>query len=290
VHTRFIQAGAATGRMASENPNMQNIPVSSEHGKNVRRAFLAPPGKKLLSLDYSQVELRIAAMMSGDEKLIEIFKEGRDVHSAVAARVFRKKEEEVTKEERRAAKAINFGVIYGMGANALRQSLAQGGNTVTQADANQYLDDYFAAFAKLSIFLDETKASAARKGYTETMFGRRRYLDGLASRIPYIRAAAERMALNAPLQGTGADIVKIAIIRVDQVLKDRKLDKKAVLLLQVHDELVYEVDEKAVREVATVIKETMESVIPKEKTHGVSLEVGVSVGNNWEELESVSIV
>lgn len=288
VHTHFIQSGAATGRMASENPNMQNIPINSEHGRNVRRAFIAPPGNILLSLDYSQMELRIAAMISGDEKLIEIFREGRDVHAAVAARVFRKKEEEVTKDERRAAKAINFGVIYGMGANALRQSLAQGGATVTQSDAEQYLNDYFAVFSKLAAFLDETKATAAKRGYTETMFGRRRYLDGLASRIPYIRAAAERMALNAPLQGTGADIVKISMIRIDERLKKEKCDKKATLLLQVHDELVYEVDEKSAKEIAILLKKEMESVVPEQKTRGVSLSVGARQGRNWEDLEPVS--
>lgn len=289
VHTRFIQAGAATGRMASENPNMQNIPVNSEHGKNVRRAFIAPSGKVLLALDYSQMELRLAAILSKDEKLIEIFKGDKDVHTEVAASVFMKSPKDVTSDERRAAKAINFGILYGMGANALRASLSQGGQIVTQSDASRYLEEYFKNFSGLAAFLDETKANAARRGYTETMFGRRRYLDGMASRIPYIRAAAERMALNAPVQGSGADIVKLAIIEIDKVIKNKKLDSKAALLLQVHDELVFEVDEKSVREVATIFQKTMESIVPLEKTEGVILAVGVSIGKNWEDMEELAI-
>lgn len=287
VHTRFIQAGAATGRMASENPNMQNIPVNSEHGKNVRRAFIAPKGKVLLALDYSQMELRLAAILSKDKKLIEIFKGDKDVHTEVAASVFMKLPKEVTADERRAAKAINFGILYGMGANALRASLSQGGKVVTQSDASRYLDEYFRTFSGLAAFLDETKANAARRGYTETMFGRRRYLDGMASRIPYIRAAAERMALNAPVQGSGADIVKLAIIEGDTVIKNKKLESKVALLLQVHDELVFEVDEKLVKEIAALLKNMMESVVPLEKTEGVILAVGASVGQNWEDMDEL---
>lgn len=290
LHAHFIQTGTTTGRMSSESPNMQNIPVNSDHGKRVRRAFVASPGALLLCVDYSQMELRIAAMMSRDEQLSSIFKEGRDVHAAVAARVFNKEESRVTKDERRAAKAINFGVLYGMGAQALRQSLSQGGNMVTLAEAEAYLTDYFNAFSQLAVFLDETKASAARLGYTTTMFGRRRYFDGLSSRIPYIRAAAERMALNAPIQGTGADIVKIAMKRADEALVKHGLHKDAGLIMQVHDELVYEVKEGALHTTSALLKKTLESIVPPEKQHGVTLAVGVSAGKNWEDVQPITVL
>jgi DNA polymerase-1 len=287
IHARFVQSGTTTGRMSSEQPNLQNIPIKTEHGRRIRRAFVAREGKVLLSVDYSQIELRIAAMLSGDEKLISIFTQGQDVHTAVAARVFGKAEGEVTKEERRAAKVINFGVMYGMGANALRQNLAQGGEVVTQKDAERYLDEYFKTFAGLSRFLDETKAQAARRGFTQTMFGRRRYFDGLSSHIPYIRAAAERMAINAPVQGTGADIVKIAMIRVDEMVKKEGLEEAIQLILQVHDELVFEVAKSDVGSVAQKIRAVMESVIPEELARGVRPVAEAKAGMNWDEMKPV---
>lgn len=287
IHARFILSGTTTGRMASKEPNLQNIPISTEHGKRVRRAFVAPLGRLLLAIDYSQIELRIAAILSRDPAFIEIFTQGRDIHAAVAARVFGKEESLVTVEERRAAKAINFGILYGMGVNALRESLSQGGKKITQIEAQTFLDDYFAAFPRLAVFLDETKGLAARRGYTETLFGRRRYLDGLSSRIPYIRAAAERMAINAPVQGTEADVVKIAMKRVDDFLKQENLEQDAALILQVHDELVFEVNEKKAASLAKQLCAVMEDIVPKEKTFGVRLSVEASVGKNWEDMESV---
>jgi len=285
LHTHFIQTGTTTGRMASENPNMQNIPIKSELGKVIRTAFIAENGFKLAAFDYSQIELRIAAFLSGDEKLISIFKEGKDVHTSVAASVFKVKPEEVTPEMRRKAKVINFGIIYGMGVLALKQNLG-----TSREEAQNFLNDYFATFSTLAAYLDRIKAETARKGYTETFFGRRRYFEGIKSKIPYIRASAERMAINAPIQGTEADIIKLAMIKVDEYLRLEKLENNVFPLLQVHDELVYEIradgKEKASPEkVVAEIEKIMQSVMDLKDTKGVTLASHASIGNNWGELK-----
>lgn len=284
LHTHFLQAGTTTGRFSSINPNLQNIPIKTEAGRKIRKAFVADKGYVLLALDYSQIELRVAAILSEDKDLIKIFKDGDDVHAAVASRVFGVKEEDVTKEMRRQAKVINFGIIYGMGINALKDNL--GG---TRVEAEEFYNQYFKKFPGVAEYLDSIKREVAKLGYTSTLFGRRRYFPAIKSPIQYIRAAAERMAVNAPIQGTAADIIKIAIKRADDEIKNKKLSDKVELLLQVHDELIYEVKEGSEKEAAKVIEEAMEGVL-KDKVknpHQVPVLVNVSIGKNWGELEAI---
>lgn len=276
LHARFIQAGATTGRMASQDPNLQNIPIKSDLGKAIRHAFIAEEGFDLCGFDYSQMELRIAAFMSGDEKLIGIFKRGEDVHRSVASFVFKVAPEAVTPEMRRQAKVINFGIIYGMGVLALKQNLG-----TTREEAQKFLNDYFETFSTLAAYLDRVKAEASRKGYTETFFGRRRYFEGITSKIPYIRAQAERMAINAPLQGTGADVIKLAMVRVAEYIHKHGLEKDIFPLLQVHDELIYEIKKGKTEVHAPEIRKIMESVIDPKDTQGVVLEAHASTGPNW---------
>jgi DNA polymerase-1 len=275
VHTRYVQIGAATGRMASLDPNLQNIPIKSELGRRIRHAFVASKGMELVSFDYSQVELRLAAIMSGDEGLIEIFKNGRDVHTEVAARVFGKNSSLDAYEQRRRAKVINFGILYGMGVNALQQSLA-----TTRKEAQEFYNQYFETFPRLAEYLEDIKAEASRQGYTSTLFGRRRYFDGIKSSIPYVRASAERMAINAPLQGTSADIIKLAMIDIDKEFPD-------ILLLQVHDELVFEIKKDKVQEYTSTIQTIMESVVPEDKRRGVPIVVEGKIGKNWGEMKKL---
>ncbi len=290
LHTHFIQSGSSTGRMASEDPNIQNIPIKSDLGKKIRDAFVAEKGFKLAAFDYSQIELRIAAFLSGDPKLIDIFKRGDDVHTSVAASVFKVPPAEVTPEMRRRAKVINFGIIYGMGVLALKQNLG-----TSREEAQNFLNDYFATFSVLAAYLDRIKAETARKGYTETFFGRRRHFEGIRSKIPYIRASAERMAVNAPIQGTEADIIKLAMIRVDEYIRKEKLENDVFPLLQVHDELVYEIREnsakekvgekKSVEEITADIEKIMESIIDTKDTKGITLAAHASIGDNWGQLK-----
>ncbi len=298
LHAKFLQTGTTTGRMASSNPNLQNIPNESELGRNIRTAFISDNGTKLLSLDYSQIELRIAAFLAQDEKLIDIFKKGEDVHTAVASEVFDVPLDKVDKEMRRRAKVINFGIMYGMGVNALRVNLGSGQTLITKAhpaykglvsreEAQKYLNEYFKKFSGLAKFLENIKIEAERNGYTETFFGRRRYFEGLRSKIPFIRAMAERMAINAPIQGTEADIVKLAMVKIDEFLIKEKIDQKVKLLLNVHDELVYEVEENIISEIAPKIKSIMESLIPLKDTKGVLMKAEVSEGKNWKNMNKL---
>src|SRR3990167_5576031 len=279
LHTRYVQIGAATGRMASKDPNLQNIPIKTELGRRIRHAFLASAGMSLVSFDYSQIELRIAAILSGDEGLMEIFKKGRDVHAEVAARVFGKNSTIDPREQRRRAKVINFGILYGMGIVALQQELG-----TSRREAQEFYDQYFAAFPKLAGYIEATKGEANRQGYVETLFGRRRYLDGIKSPIPYVRAAAERMAINAPMQGTQADIIKIAMIEIDKLFTDKK---DAYQLLQVHDELVFEIADEKIAEYAPKIKEIMEAALPKKDAKGVPIVAEGKRGPNWGEMEKL---
>ena len=286
LHAKFLQTGTTTGRMASQDPNLQNIPNKSELGMEVRKAFRAEKGNKLVAFDYSQVELRIAAFLSGDKKLLEIFRKGEDVHTAVASEVFGVPQREVTKEMRRRAKVINFGIMYGMGVSALKVNLG-----TDRKEAQKFYDDYFTKFSGLASYLEAVKEDAKRVGYTETLFGRRRYFDGLKSKIPFIKAMAERMAVNAPIQGTEADIIKLAMIKVEEFLTTpaseghpslEKEGKKDIhLLLQVHDELVYEMPADLVAEISAKIKSIMENVVDTEKTKGVVCTVEYKVGDNW---------
>jgi DNA polymerase-1 len=282
IHPTFIQTGAATGRMASTDPAVQNIPIKTELGRAIRHAFIAEKGYKLCAFDYSQIELRIAAILSGDKKLIDIFKEGEDVHTAVAAQVFRVPVKEVDKEMRRKAKVVNFGILYGMGVNALKQNLNS-----TREEAQKFYDDYFKTFGTLASYLDGVKKEAARLGYTTTMYGRRRYFEGIKSRLPFIRAAAERMAINAPIQGTQADIVKLAMQEIDKHIKKEGAEGDVRLLLQIHDELIYEIKEKKIKEYDKVIRGVMEKVMAKDMTKGVPIVANASCGQNWGYMEEI---
>ncbi len=280
LHTHFLQSGTTTGRMASQEPNLQNIPVKSELGRAIRRAFIAEKGFKLVALDYSQMELRIAAFLSGDEKLIDIFKKGEDVHTQVASFVFNVEPKNITPEMRRQAKVINFGIIYGMGVLALKQNLGS-----TREEAQKFLNDYFNTFSTLASYLNKVKVETAEKGYTETLFGRRRYFEGIYSKIPYIKAQAERMAINAPIQGTEADIIKLAMVRIDEYFIEKKLDDIAFPLLQVHDELVFEIREDKAEEIAEEIKKIMEGIVGPKETKGIAMTAQIHIGMNWGELK-----
>jgi DNA polymerase-1 len=229
--------------------------------------------------------LRIAAALSGDEKLIRIFQRGGDVHAAVAAEVFGVPPELVDHEMRRRAKVINFGILYGMGVNALRANL---GESVSREEAAKYLEEYFKNFSGLRRYVDTTKADAARLGYTETLFGRRRYFPGIQSTLPGVRAQAERMAVNAPMQGTQSDIIKLAMVQADALIEKNGWKDKARLVLQVHDELVYELDEKIVEEAARAIRKVMEHVVEGGVLSGVPIIAEASLGNNWGEMKRIA--
>ncbi len=283
LHAEFLQAGTTTGRMASQNPNLQNIPIKTELGKLIRNAFVAEKGYSLISMDYSQVELRIASVLSQDEKLIKVFKEGGDIHTSVASEVFGVSADAVTKEMRRKAKVINFGILYGMGVNALKANL--GGET-TQKEARAFYDAYFDSYKGLAQWIDDTKAIAHKRGYTTTVFGRRRYFEGLDSSLPQVRAAAERMAINAPVQGTSADIIKKAMVAIDAYIKEKKIQKEVRMVSQIHDELIFEVKDTLVEEIIPILKNKMETGVPSEKMFGVPLVVDVAVGKNWGEMKS----
>lgn len=280
LHTHFIQTGSTTGRMASQNPGLQNIPIKTELGKAIRKAFIADKGYKLVSLDYSQIELRIAAFLSGDEKLVEIFRNNQDVHTSVAASVFKVAPEKVTSDMRRQAKVINFGILYGMGVLALKQNLG-----TTREEAQKFYNDYFATFSTLASYLDRIKSETSRKGYTDTFFGRRRYFEGIKSKIPYIRAQAERMAINAPIQGTEADVIKLAMVQIDEFVTKNGLEDVVHPLLQVHDELVFEIKEEKAEEMTKQIKQIMEAVMDAKDTLGIKLVAEGHIGNNWGDLK-----
>lgn len=280
LHAEFLQTGAVTGRMASQNPNLQNIPIRTDRGRAIRNAFIPRDGYTLVGIDYSQVELRIAAILSKDEKLEAIFKGGRDVHTEVAAAVFKVPAENVDREMRRRAKIINFGILYGMGVNALKTQLG-----TSLAEAHTFYDDYFATFDTLAKYLESTRGYARKHGYTETLFGRRRQFPEMKSSLPYVRAQAERMAINAPIQGTQADLIKRAMVEVDRVLRESGDREDAHLLLQVHDELMYEVRTERVQELGIRIKEVMERAFPTELTNGVPILADAKSGANWGDMQ-----
>ncbi len=282
LHAQFLQTGAVTGRMASQNPGLQNIPIRTEQGRAIRSAFIPSDGFTLVGLDYSQIELRIAAILSGDEKLCEIFRSGRDVHTEVASQVMGVEASAVDREMRRRAKIINFGILYGMGVNALKTQL---GTSI--GEAQQYLEDYFTTFSRLKEYLEETKGFARKNGYTETLFGRRRQFPEMKSPMAYVRAQAERMAINAPIQGTQADVIKLAMVRIDAWLTEIDARNDAHLLLQVHDELVYEVKTERVEEIARGIEDIMEGVLTTEQRSGVPILAEWKSGKDWGSMQSV---
>jgi DNA polymerase-1 len=272
VHTSYHQAVAATGRLSSSDPNLQNIPVRTEEGRRIRKAFIAPEGKKLVAADYSQIELRIMAHLSHDKGLMKAFKQGKDVHSATASEVFDVSLDDVTSEHRRKAKAINFGLIYGMSAFGLGRQLQVGRN-----EAQKYIDLYFDRYPGVKQFMDRIRAQAAEDGYVETLFGRRLYLPEINDRNGQRRQAAERTAINAPMQGTAADIIKFAMIDVHQWLQQSDFDVR--MIMQVHDELVFEVPEDQLDAFIPEIEKRMESAAELD----VPLLVEAGVGSNWEE-------
>lgn len=276
VHSTLIQTGAATGRMASRDPNLQNIPAQSGLGDEIRRGFIADPKQVLVGADYSQIEMRLLAHLTLDPNLIKTFNEGRDVHTEVAARVFGVESDQVTKDMRRAAKVINFGIIYGMGVNALKENL--GG---TRAEAQTFYDNYFAAYPTIKHYFEEVVSTTKEMGYTKTIYGRRRYFPGFRSKIPFMIAMAERAAYNAPIQGAAADIVKLAMIEIDRELTEKNLRDSAHFVLQVHDELIYEVAENKAVEVEKIIMKAMEGAASLK----VPLTANAATGKNLAELK-----
>lgn len=272
VHTSYHQAVAATGRLSSTDPNLQNIPIRTEEGRRIRHAFVAPKGYKIVAADYSQIELRIMAHLSGDKGLLTAFEKGLDVHKATAAEVFGAELEQVTAEQRRSAKAINFGLIYGMSAFGLAKQLRIG-----RKDAQQYIDLYFERYPGVQTYMDSTRALAHDQGYVETLFGRRLYLPQINDRNGMRRQAAERTAINAPMQGTAADIIKKAMISVDDWLQKDKVS--AHIIMQVHDELVVEVKASEVDSVSAKLCELMSKAAKLD----VPLLVEAGVGDNWDE-------
>lgn len=279
VHAHFVQTGASTGRFSCEDPNLQNLPVKSELGQKIRGAFIATAGKVLLSCDYAQIDLRSAAILSGDEHLVEIFEKGIDVHTGTAAKVFKVPESEVTPEMRRKAKAINFGILYGMGVTALKESME-----VERKEAQEFFDQYKSTFVRLMEYLEEVKAYAWKYGYTKTLLGRRREIPLLKSPLPFLRAQGERIALNAPIQGTSADILKLAMLDTYAYIKNNKYEGKVELLLQIHDELVFEIDESLAESVSSDLVSILEHVLRVRDVSKLPLVVSSSRGKNLEVL------
>lgn len=275
VHTSFHQAVTATGRLSSSNPNLQNIPIRTEEGRKVRQAFIADKNYKLISCDYSQIELRIMAHLSNDENLLKAFNNDEDIHSFTASEVFGVELDKVTSEHRRHAKAINFGLIYGMSAFGLAKQLG-----IDRNDAQEYIDIYFARYPGVKQYMDDIRKTAEKKGYVETLFGRRLYLPDIKSKNFMRRRAVERLAINAPMQGTAADIIKKAMIAVDQELSSHNiLNNKAFLILQVHDELILEAHNDYIEEA----KELMVNAMQSAAELAVPLKVSCNIGNNWDE-------
>ena len=272
IHTSYHQSGTATGRLSSSDPNLQNIPVRNAEGRRVRQAFIAGQGRKMVAADYSQIELRIMAHLSEDLSLVSAFADGQDIHRATAAEVFSTNPDAVTVEQRRSAKAINFGLIYGMSAFGLARQL-----NIGRKQAAEYIDTYFDRYPGVLSYMNNVRSSAAERGFVETFFGRRLYLPEINSRNGMRRQAAERTAINAPMQGTAADIIKLAMISVDDWLQHSELT--SVMIMQVHDELILEVPEHELKQVTEGLAERMENAASLK----VPLVVDVGVGNNWDE-------
>ncbi|MFZ1692328.1 MAG: DNA polymerase I [Flavobacteriales bacterium] len=273
VHTSYLQTVAATGRLASNDPNLQNIPIRTEKGREIRKAFVPrDENYRLLSADYSQIELRIIAHMSGDHNMQEAFRHGLDIHAATAAKVFSVDINEVTRDQRSRAKAVNFGIAYGQGAFGLAQNLG-----ITRAEAKQIIDDYFAQFPGVRNYMDEMIGYCRTNGFIKTLMGRRRYLPDITSANNTVRAQAERVAINAPMQGSAADIIKVAMVSIHRELKQRRMKSK--LLLQVHDELVFDAHNDEADELKTLVRDRMEGALPL----AVPLVVDMALGKNWLE-------
>ncbi|EGR1548209.1 DNA polymerase I [Vibrio parahaemolyticus] len=273
VHTSYHQAVTATGRLSSTDPNLQNIPIRNEEGRRIRQAFVAPAGYKVLAVDYSQIELRIMAHLSGDQALLDAFRDGKDIHAATAAEIMGVSIDQVSSEQRRRAKAVNFGLIYGMSAFGLAKQLG-----IPRGEAQAYMDKYFERYPGVMQYMEDTRSAAADKGYVETIFGRRLHLPEIKSRNGMRRKAAERAAINAPMQGTAADIIKKAMLLVDQWIQEEG-NGHVKLLMQVHDELVFEVEESSLSEIESKVQKLMESAAELK----VPLVAEAGHGDNWDQ-------
>jgi DNA polymerase-1 len=272
LHTSLNQTVTATGRLSSSAPNLQNIPIRTDVGREIRQAFIAERGSSLLSADYSQIELRVLAHMSGDPALIKTFQDNEDVHTRTASEIFGLTTDEITPEMRRKAKAVNFGLIYGISAFGLAQDIG-----VSNTEAKRYIDNYFARYPKVREFIDRTIQEAKTKGYVSTLFGRRRFIPELASSSVAVRNFGERMAINTPIQGTAADLIKLAMINIQKRLAREHLGSK--MILQVHDELVFEVPDREIDKLKVLVKDEMEGVL----TLSIPIRVDMGVGKNWDE-------
>jgi len=272
IHTSFNQTMTATGRLSSSDPNLQNIPIRTEEGRRIREAFIAEPGWKILSADYSQIELRLLAHLSGDENLIEAFTKGEDVHARTASEVWEVSPDEVTADMRREAKVINFGIIYGMSSFGLSKELE-----ISPKQAQEYIDSYFLQYRQVRQYLDRVLEDARENEYVSTLMNRRRYLPEINAKNGAVRKFAERTATNAPIQGTAADLIKIAMINIDKELDAKNLKSK--MIMQVHDELVFEVPDDEIEILSALVKNGMESVVNLK----VLLKVEMSWGKNWKE-------
>ena len=271
IHTEFNQTMATTGRLSSTNPNLQNIPTKDEEGKSLRKMFVCKSSENVfLSADYSQIELRLLAHYSNDSKLVNAFKNGLDIHSYTASEIFNTSIDKVTSQMRRIAKSVNFGIIYGISDYGLSQSL-----NITRNEAKDYINKYFDNYSGVKEYMTHCIENAKELGYVTTMFGRKRFIPELASRNKNIQKFGERVAMNTPLQGTESDIIKIAMIKIDEELLNRKLKSK--MILQIHDELILECPENEIEEVSSLLKEIMENVVKL----NVPLTINISVGKTW---------
>ena len=272
IHTSFNQTVTATGRLSSSDPNLQNIPVRGDDGKEIRKAFIPEEGCMFFSADYSQIELRVMAHLSGDENMIEAFREGHDIHAATAAKIFKVPIDQVTRDQRNKAKRANFGIIYGITVFGLAERLE-----IERREARELIDGYFQSFPKVAEYMEQCKQTAREKGYVETIFHRRRYLPDINSRNATVRGYAERNAINAPIQGSAADIIKVAMINIHRRMKEEKLRSK--MILQVHDELNFSVYPSE--------KRIVERIVLKEMEHAYEMTVPLMAdsgwGNNWLE-------
>ena len=271
IHTNLSSISTITGRLSSYNPNLQNIPIKSDEGKKIRQCFIAEKNHFLISADYSQIELRVIAQMAKIEKLLEAFRLGKDIHKITASQVFKVSEEKVDDDLRGKAKAINFGIIYKISAFGLAKQL-----NISRSDASDYIKSYFSTYPGIEEYMQECVESARLNGYVETIFGRKCFINGINDRNPIIRSEAERLAVNAPIQGSAADIIKKAMIRLDEKLQEKQMRSKIVL--QIHDELLIESNEDELNLVQKIIKEEMENAV----IFDVALKVDIKVGNCWE--------
>ena len=274
IHTTFHMTATATGRLSSSDPNLQNIPVRTELGGELRRMLIADPGELLVDADYAQIELRMLAHMAGDPVMIAAFRNHEDIHTATAAKVFHLAPDAVTPELRRRAKAVNFGIVYGISAFSLAEDLG-----ITPAEAKEYMAQYFALYGHIREYLDRVVHDARKNGYVETLFGRRRWIPELKSPVFPVRSFGERVALNAPIQGSAADLIKLAMVRTSEALK--KAGLKSELILQIHDELVLAAPEKEASEAARILRTAMEDAMDL----SVPLEVSLAVGANYLEVK-----